>query len=125
MCDTQGRGSVNIQSFSSCPPTLPPPKWLEHDGVKISWDTHQAEINGKPLRLDPRSFALLYFLVANRGRVLSRQQLIDHAWGAAKPIDDHTINVYVCRVREVLAAGGRSYLLKTVRGCGYCFGGEV
>ena len=116
---------MNIQAFAVCPPTLPPPKWLEHDGVRISFDTHQAFIQNKAQRLDPRTFALLYFFVANRRRVFSRQQLIDLAWGAAKPIDDRTVDVYVRRVRDVLAAGGRCYLLKTVRGCGYCFGGEV
>ncbi len=117
---------MNVQAFSTCPPTLPPPKWLGHGGVNISWDARRADINGEPLTLDRRTFALLYFFVSNKGRALSRQQILDNVWGMdSRHIEDRTIDVYVRRVREVLAAHGRVYLLRTVRGCGYCFGGEV
>lgn len=114
---------MNLQA--SCPPTLPAPKWLEHDGVNISRDAHQAFIHNEPLTLDRRTFAMLYYFVANRGRTLSRQQILNHVWGADSYIEDRTLNVYVRRVRETLAAHGRVYLLKTVRGIGYCFGGAV
>ena len=117
---------MNLQAFATCPPTLPPVKWLEHDDVRISWDAHQAFIRDEPLTLDRRTFALLYYFMANKGRTLTRQQLLDHVWGAdSKHLDDNTINVYVRRVRDALAEHGRVYLLRAVRGCGYCFGGEV
>lgn len=117
---------MNIQAFQSCPPVLPPPKWIEHDDVRISWDVPVAFVQGKPMQLDRRGFALLYYLMANRGRTLTRQQLLDHVWGVdSKSLDDNTINVYVSRVRDELAKHGRVYLLKTVRGRGYCFGGEI
>ena len=117
---------MNLQAFAACPPTLPPLVWIEHDGVNISWDARRAFIHNSPLTLDRRTFALLYYFVANRGRTLTRTQLLDHVWGVdSRHIEDRTIDVYVRRVRDVLAAHGRVYLLKTVRGCGYCFGGGV
>ena len=116
---------MNIQSFAICPPTLPPPKWLEHDDVRISWDVPVAFVQGKPMQLDRRGFALLYYLMANKGRTLTRNQLLDHVWGTEKDVDENTVTTCVCRVRKALAAGGRGYLLRPVWGCGYCFGGEV
>ena len=117
---------MNIQSFQSCPPILPPPKWIEYDDIRISWEAHQATIRRMPLTLDRRTFALLFYFMANRGRTLTRDQLLDHVWGVdSRHIEDRTIDVYVRRLREILADHGRVYLLKTVRGCGYCFGGEV
>lgn len=116
---------MNLQSFSSCPPTLPSPTWLEYDGVRISWDVPVAFIHDKPMQLDRRSFALLYYLMANKGRTLTKNQLLDHVWGNGKDVDENTVATCACRVRKALAAGGRSYLLRSVWGCGYCFGGEV
>ena len=116
---------MNIQAFQSCPPVLPPPKWLEHDDVRISWDVPVAFVQGKPMQLDRRGFALLYYLMANKGRTLTKNQLLDHVWGTEKDVDENTVATCVCRVRKALAAGGSSYLLRSVWGLGYCFGGEV
>ena len=71
------------------------------------------------IELTRTEFLLLEALIKNRGRVLSRDQLIKRKriWGDDKIIYDRTIDVHVKNLREKLASSGK--YIKTVRGIGY------
>jgi two-component system phosphate regulon response regulator PhoB len=80
---------------------------------------HEATLSGEPLPLTATEFRLLHALMAARGRVLTRSQLIDKALGADAMVTDRTIDVHVTGLRRKL--GPAAAWVKTVRTVGYTF----
>jgi DNA-binding response OmpR family regulator len=83
----------------------------------IDTSKHEVTIDGQPVRLTLTEFKLLSALVAARGRVLTRDQLMDKAMGADVFVTDRAIDVHVTAIRKKL--GQASWLIHTVRGVGY------
>jgi DNA-binding response OmpR family regulator len=75
-------------------------------------------ITGKEMRLTAREFDLLSYLVANSGRVQTRDALLEHVWGPDFTGDRKTIDVHIRWLREKLS-GKVSFEIATVRGIGY------
>ena len=94
---------------------------VEHGGIRVGSDG--CSIDGRPVHLAPTERRLLHFLVAHHGKPLSAYEIIWSVW--PKTVDPKTVSTYCNRVRSVLRREKRGHLLKTVRGYGYCFGGEV
>lgn len=78
---------------------------------------HVAEVDGETVALTLTEFRLLTALVAARGRVLSRNQLIDQGMGLNAIVTDRTIDVHLASLRRKL--GPARSLIRTVRGIGY------
>ncbi|HEY0009978.1 MAG TPA: response regulator transcription factor [Tepidisphaeraceae bacterium] len=78
---------------------------------------HEALANGESLKLTLTEFKLLTALVQARGRVLSRDQLMDKAMGSDVFVTDRAIDVHITAIRRKL--GDAHYLVHTVRGVGY------
>ncbi len=79
---------------------------------------HEVTVDGSPVRLKTREFALLAALAQNVGRVLTREQLLEAAWPDPQAVDDaRTVDVHVRRVR--VALGSAAALFETVHGVGY------
>ncbi|MDB5296616.1 MAG: two component transcriptional regulator, winged helix family, partial [Phycisphaerales bacterium] len=74
-------------------------------------------VNGDPVKLTLTEFRLLTALVAARGRVLTRDQLMDKAMGTDVFVTDRAIDVHVTAIRKKL--GAAQWLVHTVRGVGY------
>jgi two-component system phosphate regulon response regulator PhoB len=85
---------------------------LTIDGAK-----HEASVNGEPMKLTLTEFKLLSALVNARGRVLTRDQLMDKAMGPGVFVTDRAIDVHVTAIRKKL--GDANWLVYTVRGVGY------
>jgi DNA-binding response OmpR family regulator len=83
----------------------------------IDTSRHEATVNGEPVRLTLTEFKLLSALVAARGRVLTRDQLMDKAMGTDVFVTDRAIDVHITAIRKKLAAA--HWLVHTVRGVGY------
>ena len=62
---------------------------------------------------------MLATLLERPGRVWSREQLLDRAWGRDSEIELRTVDVYIGRLRAALNAGGGRNIIRTVRGAGY------
>lgn len=77
-----------------------------------------AELNGLPLDLSAREIGLLEVLLTRIGRLVSKDQLVDHLCGWGDEVSHNAIEVYVHRLRKKLEPGGVRIL--TVRGLGYC-----
>jgi two-component system phosphate regulon response regulator PhoB len=73
----------------------------------------------REISLGPTEFRLLEFLMANPGRVYSREQLLNNVWGRDVYIDERTVDVHVGRLRKALNRGRDSDPIRTVRGGGY------
>jgi heavy metal response regulator len=74
---------------------------------------------GQPIDLSPREYALLEFLMRNRGRVLSRTLIAQHVWGVDFDTFTNVIDVYVNYLRRKIDTPFEPKLLQTVRGVGY------
>jgi DNA-binding response OmpR family regulator len=85
--------------------------------LSIDTSRHEASVNGEPMKLTLTEFKLLTALVQARGRVLTRDQLMDKAMGTDVFVTDRAIDVHVTAIRKKL--GEASYLIHTVRGVGY------
>lgn len=80
---------------------------------------HEATLHRKPLDLTATEFRLLALLIQRRGRVQSRDQLLQDVWNYENSIDTRTVDTHIRRLREKLGKAAR--YLDTVRGVGYRF----
>jgi len=97
-----------------------------HDGytddrLSISYDEMRVECGGSSVKLTRKEFALLRHLAENKGRVATRQQLLDNVWGYTYFGDTRTLDVHIRRLRQKL--GGCGTGIETVVGVGYRFVG--
>ena len=92
-----------------------------HEFGDLLIDTNRLEVlrGGEPVALAAREFALLVFLLQNRGLALSRRQLLDGAWEVDWVGDERTVDVHVRQLRRKL---GPDLPLDTVSGVGYRLG---
>ncbi|MBH9577342.1 winged helix-turn-helix domain-containing protein [Inhella proteolytica] len=87
-------------------------------GLRI--EGQQARWNGQALNLTRRELALLQALLAAQGRILSRDQLLDQAWGTASESSDRTVDTHIKTLRAKLReAGAGEEAIRTHRGLGY------
>jgi DNA-binding response OmpR family regulator len=89
--------------------------------VAIDLASHTVSRAGKAIELSPREFALLETLVRNRGRVLSRDQLLERVWGYDADPQGNVVDLYVHYLRRKLNLDSdvAEPLIRTVRGSGY------
>jgi len=85
--------------------------------VVIDQSKHEVTVQGKPVNLTPTEFKLLTALVGARGRVLTRDQLMDRAMGTDVFVTDRAIDVHITAVRKKLTEF--AWMIHTVRGVGY------
>ena len=87
----------------------------EHKGVSINPATREATVQGVPVVLSAREWAVLEPLIARPGMVLSRQQLEDKLYGWGDEVSSNAVEVYIHGLRKKLGAE----VLLNVRGVGY------
>ena len=85
--------------------------------VVLDLAAHEVSVDGRPITLTHQEFALLRFLATNRGRVFSRQQLLERVWGVDYYGGSRTVDIHVRRLRMKL--GVDALPVETVRGVGY------
>lgn len=85
--------------------------------LAIDVPRHEVLISGEPLVLTATEFKLLEILIRRRGRVQTRDRLLQDVWGYENPIDSRTVDTHMRRLREKLGDAAR--YLETVRGVGY------
>ena len=91
---------------------------LEHAGLRLDPATRQVTLNGEPVLLSAREFAVLEALLQRPGAILSRAQIEDRLYGWGEAIESNAVSVYVHQLRRKLGAD----LIRTVRGVGYYLG---
>jgi two-component system phosphate regulon response regulator PhoB len=94
-------------------------QFIKIDELVINSDKHIVSFAGKPIELTKIEFNILRILAANPGRVFTRDQLLDRAWGENTYIVDRAVDVHIRRLRSKL--GGAAKLIATIRGVGYKF----
>ncbi len=92
---------------------------LTHAGVTLDPATRQVTLNGTPVLLSGREFAVLEALLARPGALLSRAQLEDRLYGWGEEIESNAVSVYIHQLRRKLGAD----FIQNVRGVGYFVAG--
>jgi two-component system, OmpR family, response regulator RegX3 len=93
---------------------------LEVGDVRLDPERHEVEVRGTQVRLPLKEFELLEILLANAGRVLPRETLIDRVWGADYVGDTKTLDVHIKRLRtKVEDDPSAPSRIVTIRGLGY------
>ena len=93
---------------------------LEVGDVRLDPERHEVMIRGEHVPLPLKEFELLELLLANAGRVLTRDTLIDRVWGPDYVGDTKTLDVHVKRLRaKVEADPANPTRIVTIRGLGY------
>lgn len=90
---------------------------MELDGLALSLSAQKVYLEGQDIPLTPKEYALLHCLMAHRGQVLSREQLLRHGWGYDYQGDDRAVDTHIRRLREKL--GPWAGHIRTVIKAGY------
>lgn len=94
----------------------------------ITINTNEAKVykNGEEIVLTAMEYRLLLILLDNRGKVLSRSQLLENIWDVEGDfVEDNTLTVYIKRLRDKIEEdAASSQIIKTVRGLGYMIDNE-
>ena len=91
--------------------------------VALDPEKHEVRIRGDLTPLPLKEFELLHVLLANAGRVMTREQLIDRVWGSDYVGDTKTLDVHIKRLRaKVETDPSQPERIVTIRGLGYKFG---
>jgi two-component system phosphate regulon response regulator PhoB len=91
--------------------------------LRVDRAAHRAWVEGQEVSLTALEFRLLLMLYERRGRVLSRDMLLDEVWGTHVDVTARNVDTHVKRVREKLGPAGE--YIETVRGVGYRFRAEL
>jgi two-component system phosphate regulon response regulator PhoB len=95
---------------------------LRFGDLEINVSSMTVQVAGRNVFTTVREFRLLEYLAAHRGRVLTRDQLLDAVWKETPFVTPRSIDVYVRRLREKIEPDpGQPQYLKTLRGIGYRF----
>lgn len=88
---------------------------IEHGALSLNPATHEVVLNGAPVNLSAREFALLHALLEQPGVPLSRAQLEERLYGWDEEVESNTVEVYIHALRRKLGAEW----IRNVRGVGY------
>jgi len=95
---------------------------LRHGEISVDRTQHQVAVKGKPIELTATEFKLLATLIERRGRIQSRDVLLNDVWSYDAAIDTRTVDTHVRRLREKL--GKAADAIETIRGFGYRMAAE-
>ncbi len=94
----------------------------ERGGMRVDFAGQTLTVDDRQLELSTREFRLLSYLIRNRGRVLSRDQILNHVWGFDYEGTARTIDNFITKLRSKIEGDPTApALILTVRGVGYKF----
>jgi two-component system, OmpR family, response regulator len=110
--------AVLRRAGSPAPATLAPDSRLQYADLELDEDTLRVTRAGQPLQLSPTEFKVLRYLMANRERVVSKAQILDHVWDYDFAGNSGVVENYICYLRKKIDFVDPA-LIHTVRGFGY------
>lgn len=96
--------------------------YIKFKNLEIDTVSHTVKINDEEIFFPKKEFKLLHFLLSNRGRLLSRDVLLNEIWGENVYVVDRTIDVHIAKLREKL--GDYASYIDTIKGVGYRFNND-
>ncbi len=92
---------------------------IEYRGIRLDLLSQSAHLDGQPVELTRREFALLEIFMQNPGRILARTLIAEKIWSSHYDLDTNLLDVYMSRLRAKLDRSQPRAFFKTVRGVGY------
>ena len=89
--------------------------------LSINTNSREASVNGIPVNLTSKEYAILEFLIYNKNRVLSRLSIAEHVWGDNFDLFSMTnfVDVHIKNLRKKIEPDGGKNIIHTIRGVGY------
>jgi len=95
------------------------PKILSHKGITIFLDTYRAERDGVDLHLTKKELKILKLLLEHKGKVISKEEIIDKLWQGFYEENNNIVSVYINYLRNKVDKEFPEKLIENVRGIGY------
>lgn len=111
------RVKANLKKTESASVRQKLPDNLTFGPIEIDRKSFTVLVDGEQIYFPRKEFEILFFLLANPGRVFSREILLKEVWGNDIYVVDRTVDVHVRKIREKL--GKYSELIETIKGVGY------
>ncbi|MDE2026188.1 MAG: response regulator transcription factor, partial [Patescibacteria group bacterium] len=92
---------------------------LTADDLTLNNKTFEVNRAGNQITLSPHEFKLLQYLLSNKGRVLTREMILNRVWLYSYEVDTRVVDVYVGYLRKKIDAEYKKKLIQSVRGFGY------
>jgi DNA-binding response OmpR family regulator len=92
---------------------------LKVDDLELDKRTLEVKRNGKLIQLTPQEFKLLEYLMSNKGRILTREMILNRVWLYSADIETRVVDVYMGYLRKKIDSDADHKLLHSVRGFGY------
>ncbi len=92
---------------------------LSHEGIKIDKDKREVKIDNREIHLTQKEFDLLSYLLQNKNKVCTRDEILDKVWDIHFDYDSGVIDVYINSLRKKIKSVKDVNIIETVRGVGY------
>ena len=92
---------------------------LSHRGAFLNTGDNSLTVNGQKLDLTKNEYRILYCLMENKGKTVSRERLMERLWESDAFVDENTLTVNINRLRKKLDAVGLQQFITTKVGIGY------
>jgi two-component system, OmpR family, copper resistance phosphate regulon response regulator CusR len=92
---------------------------FETEELSLNTEVHQVTKDGLPVELTQKEFALLEYLLRNKGKVCRRIRIIEKVWDVHFDKDTSVIDVFINSLRKKLDTPGKESFIQTIRGVGY------
>lgn len=92
---------------------------IEYNGLKLNILTSTIEHNGNSEELTKNELKILYYLLINKGKIVSRFEIMEYLWDSSMFVNDNTLTVNITRIRNKMKEIGLEDFIKTKRGQGY------
>jgi DNA-binding response OmpR family regulator len=93
---------------------------ISFEDVHLDFRRHEGTKGGKPLKLSDRAYVIMQVFARHRGEVLSREHLLEEAWGYSRELNTRTVDNHVVKIRQQIEDDPiNPRLLVTVHGVGY------
>ncbi|MBR7000871.1 MAG: response regulator transcription factor [Lachnospiraceae bacterium] len=88
---------------------------FSEDGLSVDFTAHKVTVDGVGVELQALDFNLLRYFVQNRGRVLSREQILDRIWGLSYEGSDRVVDTHIKKLRKALGSFGRNHIETVIK----------
>ena len=92
---------------------------IEYNGLKLNILTSTIEHNGNSKELTKNELKILYYLLINKEKIVSRVEIMEYLWDSSMFVNDNTLTVNITRIRNKIEEIGLKDFIKTKRGQGY------
>ncbi|CEN25250.1 response regulator transcription factor [Paraclostridium sordellii] len=92
---------------------------VEHNDLKLNILSSTIEHNGNVCELTKNELKILHYMLMNKGKIVSRVDIMEHLWDSSLFVNDNTLTVNITRIRTKIEEIGVSDFIKTKRGQGY------